>query len=335
MNPRDKITGILRFGDSMRVAGGVPVSIQLEPSEVADRGLRPGQDIGVGRNGETTNLKQQGIEIRIIDGQDGAKYSWERVYPGYQGGPTTDIYGGGSYDQFYAYEINEADDVAVETVHFARFSQQGPWLIFNASASSGDNASEKGHWIRITEATASGGGSTWKGIVYTNNHDGTWNDGDEIRANFTPNGGEVFLNGRDYWATINGSVSEDQTPRTVTDGVTTSGSAIVTSSTASFTDADIGAKITGTGIPSLTTIISKQSGTSVTLSANATATATGVSLTITPVIDYDLYFSLGNDKLIVSYKAIVSGACVTKYDKWLIPAPFDVVVNTDSGGTPL
>jgi hypothetical protein len=68
--------------------------------------------------------------------------------------------------------------------------------------------------------------------------------------------------------------------RFVTDGVTTNASATVTSATAVFTAYDVGKKISGAGIPALTTILSVQSATSITLSANATATATGVALTI-------------------------------------------------------
>lgn len=68
--------------------------------------------------------------------------------------------------------------------------------------------------------------------------------------------------------------------RTVSDGVTAS-STTVTSATAAFISADVGAAITGTGIPGSTTIASVTNATTVVLSAAATATATGVSLTIT------------------------------------------------------
>jgi hypothetical protein len=71
--------------------------------------------------------------------------------------------------------------------------------------------------------------------------------------------------------------------RTVTDGATTTGSATLTSATAAFTADDIGAGVSGTGIPTNTTIIAVNSATSVTMSANATATATAVSVTITRV----------------------------------------------------
>lgn len=65
----------------------------------------------------------------------------------------------------------------------------------------------------------------------------------------------------------------------VTDGVTTNGSPTFTSATANFTSAAVGYVATGTGIPSNTTILSVQSATSVTLSANATASASGVTVT--------------------------------------------------------
>lgn len=68
--------------------------------------------------------------------------------------------------------------------------------------------------------------------------------------------------------------------RVVTDGVTTSGDATVTSATAAFTTADIGKPISGTGIPAGTKVRSINSATSIELTANATASGTGVSLTI-------------------------------------------------------
>lgn len=69
-------------------------------------------------------------------------------------------------------------------------------------------------------------------------------------------------------------------PRTVTVS-TTSGSAVITTTAATFSDGDVGAEVTGTGIAAGTTILSVQSPTSATLSANATATGTP-SATITP-----------------------------------------------------
>lgn len=68
--------------------------------------------------------------------------------------------------------------------------------------------------------------------------------------------------------------------RTVADGATNSNTT-VTSATAAFISADIGATIAGIGIPSGTTIASVTNGTTVVLSQAATATATGVTLTIT------------------------------------------------------
>lgn len=71
-----------------------------------------------------------------------------------------------------------------------------------------------------------------------------------------------------------------KTVRTVADGATTNASAVVTSATATFGSSDVGLAITGAGIPASTTILSVDSTTQVTMSANATATATGVSITI-------------------------------------------------------
>lgn len=71
------------------------------------------------------------------------------------------------------------------------------------------------------------------------------------------------------------------TARVVADGVTVSGSPVVTSATANFQSTDVGGSISGTGIPANSTIILLNSSGSVTISANATASATGVSVTIT------------------------------------------------------
>jgi len=55
---------------------------------------------------------------------------------------------------------------------------------------------------------------------------------------------------------------------------TTSGAATITAPAGSFSATDVGRGITGTGIPASTTILSVQSGTAATMSANATATGT-------------------------------------------------------------
>lgn len=68
--------------------------------------------------------------------------------------------------------------------------------------------------------------------------------------------------------------------RSVNDGVITSGSAAITSATAAFVVGDVGAAISGPGIPASTTILSRQSATAVTMSNNATMTATAVALAI-------------------------------------------------------
>lgn len=68
--------------------------------------------------------------------------------------------------------------------------------------------------------------------------------------------------------------------RTVSDGVTTSGSKSITSSTAAFSSDDVGKPISGTGIPSGATIASVSSATAASLSANATASGTSIAFTI-------------------------------------------------------
>lgn len=68
--------------------------------------------------------------------------------------------------------------------------------------------------------------------------------------------------------------------RSVSDGVTTNASAAITSATAVFTQADPGKVISGTGITTGTQILSVQSATAATLSANATATGTAIAFVI-------------------------------------------------------
>lgn len=71
--------------------------------------------------------------------------------------------------------------------------------------------------------------------------------------------------------------------RSVTDAVTTNGSPTVTSATARFTTlAHRGRKVTGTGIPANTYILSVDSATQVTLSNNCTASAT-ITMTLAAI----------------------------------------------------
>ena len=64
--------------------------------------------------------------------------------------------------------------------------------------------------------------------------------------------------------------------RRVTDGVLTSGSAVLSSATAFFSTADVGSEIWGPGIPDGTTITARTSATSVTMSKSAKVTRTNV-----------------------------------------------------------
>jgi hypothetical protein len=68
--------------------------------------------------------------------------------------------------------------------------------------------------------------------------------------------------------------------RTVADGVTTSGSPILTSASAAFTSTDVGNPITGTNIQASTTISSVSNASTVTLSKNATAPGTGITFKV-------------------------------------------------------
>lgn len=80
-------------------------------------------------------------------------------------------------------------------------------------------------------------------------------------------------------------LSTPAAPRTLAaDGTTTSGSPNISSPTAAFTNLDIGASVTGTGVGVSAVIQSITSPTQAVLSVNSTATATGtIAFTITPV----------------------------------------------------
>ena len=67
------------------------------------------------------------------------------------------------------------------------------------------------------------------------------------------------------------------TNRSIAGVGTTSTSPLITGPTGSFQPGDAGRLVTGAGIPALATILSVESSTAATLSANATATATIVA----------------------------------------------------------
>ena len=110
--------------------------------------------------------------------------------------------------------------------------------------------------------------------------------------------------------------------RWVSDGVTTSGSATLTSATANFTAADVGASLTGTGIPTTTqtTIQADTNSTTVTMSATATSSATGNSVRIVPQSTV-VYTISGNSILRTENGAVTTIASATDQ---LVPSNTDV-----------
>jgi hypothetical protein len=93
--------------------------------------------------------------------------------------------------------------------------------------------------------------------------------------------------------------------RAVADGATTSGSPTITSATGAFSAADVGASVTGAGIPAGTTIVSVTNATTAVLSANATATATGVSISFLAALAGFLMVSQALPRNVAS--AVISG----------------------------
>ena len=116
--------------------------------------------------------------------------------------------------------------------------------------------------------------------------------------------------------------------RVVTDGATTNSSATLTSVTGAFASNDIGAPISGTGIPAATTIIAVNSTTSITLSANATATATGVTVTIGSALTTPSYPSaatLFSSAQALTLSSVTIGGTLT--------VPTTTALGSVSGGT--
>lgn len=70
--------------------------------------------------------------------------------------------------------------------------------------------------------------------------------------------------------------------RSVTNGATTNGSIVFTSASASFTTADVGRPISGTGIPAGTYISAFTNSTTVNMSQAATATGSGLTVVFGP-----------------------------------------------------
>lgn len=116
--------------------------------------------------------------------------------------------------------------------------------------------------------------------------------------------------------------------RTVADGVTTNTSATLSSATAAFDFDDIGAPVSGTGIPASTTITAVATdGTSCTMSAAATADGTGLTITIGQAYATPSYGSGGSlfSNALPATGALVLGGTLT--------APTTTALGSLSGGT--
>ena len=114
--------------------------------------------------------------------------------------------------------------------------------------------------------------------------------------------------------------------RTVTDGATKSASTTVTSATAGFTSDDVGATVTGSGIPAGATIASVTDASTVVLSAAATATATGVTLTIDDTVSLS--------SLVVAWSYAQSeGSAQAQWRAKLYDSTGAIVLETKSGTT--
>lgn len=273
------------------------------------------------------NLTPREFWARITDDRDGNFYGFQEVAV-IEDGTTQDQeaenYGVvGDSELLPAVEVNGNEDVAADTIVKLTPSPFGAFFTFDAAVTSGELV----RWVMPTASEPNDVGN-WPGVLLVKQSPDVYISGDEIRLTFgdiptTSTLDRLFVSGNAELGTRHGTVSEDDDPRIVTDGVTTSLSTTVTSATAAFTSADVGAAISGSGIPTGATIISVESSTSVTISVPATLTASGVSLTITSVLTYPLYHARAHqqDTITVCIDGVNTDQC------WQIPG---WIINTGS-----
>lgn len=87
--------------------------------------------------------------------------------------------------------------------------QKAVYMVSTSASASGDT----GRWLTIDDESADVvatpvSGSIYRALLLDSDGDGTWTVGDEVRVTFVPDSGSVFLNGRSYWATLNGTSGE-------------------------------------------------------------------------------------------------------------------------------
>jgi hypothetical protein len=117
--------------------------------------------------------------------------------------------------------------------------------------------------------------------------------------------------------------------RTVSDAVKTSGSTTLTSATAKFTAADVGLTIAGAGIPAGTTIQSRNSAISITMSNNATASSP-LGATATIGAQTTVFYSISSDKQSITRTENNVPTTVAATADQLVPLTRDVeLTNTE------
>ena len=129
--------------------------------------------------------------------------------------------------------------------------------------------------------------------------------------------------------TKNGTFVSYPNSRSVADAVTTSGSATLTSATAAFSSADIGASVAGVNIPDGTTIQSVLNSATVTLSAPATASTSNATVTFgaTTVV-----YSISNNSIVRTENGAVTN--IASSTDSLLPQTTDVTLaNTECTST--
>ena len=129
-------------------------------------------------------------------------------------------------------------------------------------------------------------GFTWPGWTQSGSVKTLTNSGKQTYETTSLAGGLIKATVLCLGGTWTSTPTPPYVPRTVTDGANTTGSTTITSATAAFTANDVGAGVTGPGIPKFDTIGSVTNATTAVLKTAATSTGTGRTCVISPSTGY-------------------------------------------------
>lgn len=125
--------------------------------------------------------------------------------------------------------------------------------------------------------------------------------------------------------TESGSIVSYPNSRSVTDAITTNGSPTLSSATAAFSSADIGASVAGVNIPVGTTIQSVTNSTTLTMSSNATASTSNATATFGATT---IVYSISGNSIVRTENGVITNIAASTDS--LLPQTTDVTLtNTE------